>query len=64
MMAHNLHRSDCFCEACCPLHPTDRRIKPLQFWGRLIVVCLLFWAFPGRWLLAAIWAALSPLFTR
>lgn len=35
-----------------------------RFWPRAAVALLLFWAFPGRCLLAALWAALAPLFTR
>lgn len=58
------HPHGCACEGCRPLHPSDRHAMAARFWPRAALALLLFWAFPGRWLLAALWAALAPLLTR
>lgn len=65
-MPHDLrlHPPGCACETCRPAHPADRHAMAAPFWSRAAVALLLFWAFPGCWLIAAAWGALLPLFSR
>jgi hypothetical protein len=55
-----IHPIGCSCKICWPMHPADRRRR----WPALAMGLAVLWAFPGRWLIAALWAALSPLLSR
>ncbi|NOW46210.1 hypothetical protein FHW96_002368 [Novosphingobium sp. SG751A] len=65
-MPHDLrpHPHGCACKTCRPAYPADRHAMAARFWPRAALALLLFWAFPGRWLIASAWGALLPLFSR
>ena len=57
-MTHN-HRPGCACPHCRHPHPADRHNARARFWRHMLLWLALFWAFPGRWLIAAAWRALT-----
>ncbi|NBC35521.1 hypothetical protein GTZ99_03010 [Novosphingobium sp. FSY-8] len=61
-MHAKLHTLDCACHRCVNAHPhpSDHRMAR-HGWTGMALFLFLFWAFPGRWLLAAGWAALSTI---